>query len=53
MSQGKKYMGKHLFRQYSGGKIKLYLQDTEDAENLVRRADIAMYLSREQGKNTY
>ena len=46
-------MGKHLFRQYSDGRIDLYPQDTEHAENLVRRADIAMYLSKEQGKNTY
>ena len=46
-------MGKRLFRQYSDGRIKLYSQDTEDAENLVWRADIAMYLSKEQGKNTY
>lgn len=46
-------MGNHLSRQYSSGRINLYSQDTEDAENLVRRADIAMYLSKEQGKNTY
>ena len=53
MSQGKKYMGKHLFRQYSSGRIGVHTQETDDAENLVKRADIAMYLSKEQGKNTY
>lgn len=46
-------MENHLSRQYSSGRIVLHTQDTEDAANLVRRADIAMYLSKEQGKNTY
>ena len=44
MSQGKKYIGKHLFRQYSDGRIGLYIQDTDDTENLVKRADIAIVL---------
>ena len=37
MSQGKKYIGKHLFRQYSDGRIGMYPQETDDAENMVRR----------------
>lgn len=33
--------------------ISLYPLDAEDTENLVKKADIAMYLSKEHGKNTY
>ena len=37
MSPEKDCMGKHLFRQYSDGRIGMYPQETDDAENLVRR----------------
>jgi len=30
-------MGNHLSRQYSDGRIGVYPQETDDAENLVRR----------------
>lgn len=33
--------------------ISLYPLDAEETENLVKNADIAMYLSKEHGKNTY
>lgn len=33
--------------------ISLYPLDAEEAETLVKNADIAMYQSKEQGKNTY
>lgn len=33
--------------------ISLYPIDAEDTEYLVKKADIAMYLSKEHGKNTY
>ena len=30
-------MGNHLSRQYSSGRIGVHTQETDDAENLVRR----------------
>lgn len=33
--------------------ISFYPLDADDTENLVKKADIAMYLSKEHGKNTY
>lgn len=33
--------------------ISLYPLDAHDIENLIKKADIAMYLAKEQGKNTY
>jgi diguanylate cyclase (GGDEF)-like protein/PAS domain S-box-containing protein len=33
--------------------ISFYPLDADDAENLVKKADIAMYLSKKHGKNTY
>ena len=33
--------------------ISLYPLNAEETENLVKKADIAMYLSKKQGKNTY
>ena len=33
--------------------ISLYPVDTSDRDDLIKKADIAMYLSKEHGKNTY
>ena len=33
--------------------ISLYPLDADDTENLIKKADIAMYLSKARGKNTY
>lgn len=44
--------GHELYTTVSIG-ISLYPVDTIDIDDLVKKADIAMYLSKEQGKNTY
>ena len=33
--------------------ISLYPVDTVEIDNLIKKADLAMYLSKKQGKNTY
>ncbi|TVL97045.1 MAG: hypothetical protein CV087_22900 [Candidatus Brocadia sp. WS118] len=44
--------GHELYTTVSIG-ISLYPVDTDDVSSLIKNADVAMYLSKEQGKNTY
>lgn len=45
--------GKHQISSSASLGISLYPHDADNSENLIKLADIAMYLSKEQGKNTY
>lgn len=52
MKQPFEIEGRELFLTASVG-ISLYPNDTEDLEALFRNADIAMYLAKDEGKNTF
>lgn len=52
MKQPFEVEGRDLFLTASVG-ISLFPDDTEDMETLFRNADIAMYLAKDEGKNTF
>jgi diguanylate cyclase (GGDEF)-like protein len=44
--------GQHIFVTTSIG-VSIYPNDGEDAESLIKNADIALYKAKEEGRNTY
>lgn len=47
------YLDGHEIHTTTSIGISLYPLDADDTENLLKKADIAMYLSKARGKNTY